>query len=236
MLKGIVLATIVIMAAVVGITALVVPPAYHYGIADQVERVLPSVVHISHSSGWQGSGCIISEDGLIFTAKHITDGGGVFTVTLNDGTEYETDLCVEDSKYDVAFLKISLPDGVVPSYNRLADISRSRVGDGVFIVGSPFGFDNFNSVSFGILSAAQRGLDYGYGWQVTFQIDAMANPGNSGGPVFNMAGEVIGVFVAGVSECVNYSVPVAVFADDIETVRMMFNASRFKVREYGSEI
>ena len=210
----------------------------NYGIANQVEKVMPSVVHIEKEGVCQGSGCIISEDGIIFTAKHVTEGGGDFIVTLNDGRKYKTDICIEDTKYDVAFLKIKDVNNF--DFSMLADLDDCRVGDGVFISGSPFGFGNFNSVSLGILSSKQRNLDtphdYGYGWGVTFQSDATAEPGNSGGPVFNMAGDVIGVLVAGMDATVNYSVPVAVFKNNIGTIRNWFELSRFNLVENEPEL
>jgi len=208
----------------------------NYSIADQVELTMPAVVHIEKEGICQGSGCLISEDGIIFTAKHVTDGGGNFIITLNDGRKYETDICIEDSKYDVSFLKIKDVNDF--SFCELADVNNCRVGDGVFISGSPFGSDNFNSVSLGILSSKQRDLNkrgwpeaQQYGWTVTFQTDATAEPGNSGGPVFNMDGEVIGVLVAGMDATVNYSVPVAVFKDNVDVVREMFKMLRFNIVE-----
>lgn len=207
-----------------------------FGVADQVEAVRGSVVHVLKEGVCEGSGCVISADGIVFAAKHVTDGKpGSYVVTTDDGKKYKVKSVVEDREHDVAFLKLDLPAGSKLSPARLADLSAMRVGDPLFIMGSPLGFDNFNSVSLGILSARQRDIDattpggYGYGWRVTFQSDATAEPGNSGGPVFNLDGEVIGVLVAGVDSTVNYSVPVAVFADDVDTVRAWFELSRFQV-------
>lgn len=204
-----------------------------YGIADQVAKVRSSVVHIEKVGECQGSGCIVSSDGIIFTAKHVTGGGGEFIVTLDDGTKYETELCIESKEYDVAFLKINTNKPLQPAF--LSNLDLLRVGDPVFIMGSPFGSENFNSVSLGILSSKQRNLDakqnYGYGWHVIFQTDATAEPGNSGGPVFDFEGRVIGVLVAGMDATVNYSVPVVVFSSDMETVRRWFELAKFEVRE-----
>lgn len=204
-----------------------------HGIANQVERVRSSVVHIEKKGECQGSGCIISSDGIIFTAKHVTDGGGEFIITLDNGDKYTTSQCLESNQFDVAFLKIEPNEPLEAA--PLSDLTVVRVGDPVFIMGSPFGFENFNSVSLGIVSCKQRDLDgntpYGYGWSITFQTDATAEPGNSGGPVFDMHGQVIGVLVAGRDATVNFSVPVGVFTDDVDTVKTWFALSKFKLPE-----
>jgi hypothetical protein len=201
------------------------------GIADQVEQVRSSVVHIEKVGVCQGSGCIISSDGIVFTAKHVTDGGGEFIVTLDDGTKYTTSVCVESVNFDVAFLKIKI-DKMLPTVS-LANIQQVRVGDPVFIFSSPFGKDNLNSVSLGILSSVQRDLSAKapYGWRVTFQTDATAAPGSSGGPVFNVQGEVIGVLVAGIVPTINYSVPVSVFYGDLFTIQHWFELSKFEFKK-----
>jgi S1-C subfamily serine protease len=203
------------------------------GIADQVDKARSSVVHIEKVGKSQGSGCIISADGIVFTAKHVTDGGGDFIVTLDNGVKYTTSICVESKEYDVAFLKIKPDVPLIPA--KMADLTSIRVGDPVFIMGSPFGSENFNSVSLGIVSHKQRNLDatqdYGFGWGITFQTDATAEPGNSGGPVFNMDGNVVGVLVAGMDATVNYSVPVGVFDEDVDTISLWFELTKFTVPE-----
>lgn len=203
------------------------------GIANQVASVRNTVVHIEKDGECQGSGCIITSDGIIFTAKHVTDGGGKFTITLDNGDKYHTQRCIESTEFDVAFLKIEPNEPL--EYASLSPLTNMRVGDPVFIMGSPFGKDNFNSVSLGILSYMQRDLDgekpYGYGWKVTFQTDATAEPGNSGGPVFDISGRVIGVLVAGMDATVNYSVPVGVFTEDTDMVKLWFELAKFKIPE-----
>jgi S1-C subfamily serine protease len=206
------------------------------GIADQVQSVRSSVVHIEKVGECEGSGCIISEDGIIFTAKHVTDSvPGDYKVTTDANETYKVGYVIEDREHDVAFLKLKLPEGKKLHPAELADTSKMRVGDPLFIMGSPYGRENFNSVSLGILSASTRNLDKshneGYGWRVTFQSDATAAPGSSGGPVFNIRGQVIGVLVARVSNTVNYSVPVATFKGDLGTIRDWFGLSKFKVVE-----
>ena len=208
-----------------------------FGLADVVEAVRPGVVHILHKGVCQGSGFVVSADGIIATAKHVTKGGGDFVVTCDDGTKYQTDICIEDKYHDVAFLFVEPHKPLKVA--TMADARDMRVGQSLFIMGSPYGSVNFNSVSLGILSAKDRSLGGTwdrYGWEVLFQSDSAANPGNSGGPVFNMKGEVVGVLVAGFSEGVNYSVPTYLFKDLIEQVRMKRWMDRWEIAkepEYG---
>lgn len=201
------------------------------GIVRQVQQVRSSVVHVEKVGVCQGSGVLISNDGLIVTAKHVTDGGGKFIITLDDGSKYETDVVVESKGFDIAFLKIT-SDKEFPVAS-LSVLDTVRVGDPVFIMGSPFGREGFNSVSLGIISSDFRDLDakrdYGYGWKVTFQSTSPAFPGNSGGPVFNMQGQVIGILVAGVDATLNFSVPVRVFVNDLWTVQFLLQQTRFQV-------
>jgi len=214
-------------------------PTMLVGIADQVEAVRSTVVHVMKEGDCQGSGCIISADGFIFTAKHVTDGDdGDYIVTLDNGDKYPVVKALEVKDHDVAILKIE-PKGPLP-FCKLADVKALRPGDFLFIMGSPLGDINFNSVTLGILSYMERDLDqyltnYSYGWTPTFQSDAAAYPGNSGGPVFNLNGEVVGVLVAGMEACLNYSVPVNVFMDDLATIRLWFELSRFEVLEPKKE-
>jgi S1-C subfamily serine protease len=220
---------------IVAIVNVGTPLAAVSGIADQVELVRSSVVHISKEGVCQGSGCILSEDGIVFTAKHVTDGGGNFTVTLDDGREFKTTACVEDKNYDVAFLYLNT-HGLKPA--KLADLSTVRVGDPIFLMGSPLGKENFNSVTLGILSAEQRDMStwasdpFMKNWSVMFQSDTSAYPGNSGGPVFNLQGNVIGVLCAGVRSTMNYSVPVGVFKNSLDIVRAWFAMNRFEIHNY----
>jgi len=224
------------------------------GVADQVEDVRGAVVHILNEGRVQGSGCIISEDGIIATAKHVVSQGTSYVVTLDDGRKYRTTQCAENKKYDIAFLQIdrkhplpevenaklnrliSDPDKPLP-YVHFADPCDMRVGDPLFVMGSPFGFDNFNSTTLGILSAKQRDLDKNnpytpIGWSITFQSDAGVCPGNSGGPVFDINGGFVGVVVAGYRGAeVNYSVPVSVFDGDIDMVRQWFVIHKYQEPE-----
>lgn len=233
-------------------------------LADVVKDVRESVVHIEVRGFFgfkQGSGCIVGEDGLIFTARHVTENSfGDFIITLDDGRKYKTNIYVDDKEHDIAFLKID-PTKPIPEVEnekvnslvsdpnkplkavKLGDLDKVRIGDSVFIMGSPLGRFNINSVTLGIVSAKHRNLEEeidktyriksNIGWTVLFQSDAGACPGNSGGPVFDMDGNVVGVLVAGARGYeVNYSVPIGVFSGDLDIVRHQFYQHRFEVHEY----
>ena len=138
-----------------------------------------------------GSGFIISEDGYVVTNDHVVDKGQSLTVILDDGTEYEAKAVGVDEKTDLALLKINNPDRKF-TYVKFAQ-DPVRVGDWVVAVGNPFGLGG--TVTAGIVSASGR--DIGSGPYDDFiQIDAAVNRGNSGGPAFNLHGEVIGVNTA----------------------------------------
>ena len=135
----------------------------------------------------QGSGFIISADGIVLTNAHVVDGAREVTVKLTDRREFRAKVLGADPATDVAVLRIDAKG--LPTV-KLGDPSRTRVGDWVVAIGSPFGFEN--SVTAGIVSAKGRSLP-GDTYVPFLQTDVAVNPGNSGGPLFNMAGEVIGI-------------------------------------------
>jgi serine protease Do len=134
-----------------------------------------------------GSGFIVSSDGLILTNAHVVDGAQEIVVRLTDRREFRARLVGTDPKSDVAVLRIEATG--LPTV-RLGDPSRVKVGEPVLAIGSPYGLEN--TVTSGIVSAKSRSLpDDTY---VPFlQTDVAVNPGNSGGPLFNARGEVIGI-------------------------------------------
>jgi serine protease Do len=204
-------------------------------LSDTVQQVRSSVVHIEKLGQWQGSGFVLTQDGIIVTAKHVVEGGGEFIVTFDDGTQYKTSTCLQNNNYDVGFLKLNKFDCVpLP----LGSITKLRAGDPIFVMGSPLGKEQFNSVTAGIVSAVQRDWDQdsrGLGWKILFQGDTPGvYPGNSGGPVFNLQGEVVGVLVAGVGPGLNCSVPVDVFLDKILLIRLGLEQQSFSVPTTGT--
>ena len=135
-----------------------------------------------------GSGFIIDESGLIVTNAHVVDNAESVTVTLYDGTELDAEILGIDSKTDLAVLKVEYEEDL-PTVE-FAATDDVRVGDKVLAVGSPFGLGG--SVTSGIISATGREIGSGP-YDDFLQIDAAINRGNSGGPAFNLDGEVIGV-------------------------------------------
>ena len=134
-----------------------------------------------------GSGFIVSTDGTILTNAHVVDGADEVIVKLKDKREFKAKVLGADRTTDVAVLKIEAKDLPAVKIGKAAD---TRVGEWVLAIGSPFGFEN--SASAGIVSANSRSLPDG-SYVPFIQTDVAVNPGNSGGPLFNMAGEVIGI-------------------------------------------
>jgi serine protease Do len=134
-----------------------------------------------------GSGFILSADGYILTNAHVVDQAEHVTVRLTDRREFKAKVVGVDKQTDIAVLKIDA--SALPTV-RLGKSAEANVGEWVVAIGSPFGFEN--SVSAGIVSAKARSLpDAAY--TQFLQTDVAVNPGNSGGPLFNLAGEVIGI-------------------------------------------
>ncbi len=134
-----------------------------------------------------GSGFIISSDGLILTNAHVVREAKDVTVKLNDRREFDAKVLGSDPTTDIALLRIDAKD--LPTV-RLGDASQLEVGDPVLAIGSPFGFEE--TATQGIVSAKGRSLP-GDAVVPFIQTDAAVNPGNSGGPLFNASGEVVGI-------------------------------------------
>lgn len=180
----------------------------HATLADMVEDVGPSVVQVDARRGGEtvatpfgimrqrpqealGSGFFIDAEGTLITNNHVVDGASSVQVTLNDGTQRRARVLGTDAKTDIAVLKVEGGGTFRPV--QWGDSDSLRVGESVFAVGSPFGLGN--SVTSGILSA--RGRELGAGPYDDFlQVDAAINSGNSGGPLFDAAGRVVGVNTA----------------------------------------
>lgn len=154
---------------------------------QQFFRGFPGQGHGAMPMRGEGSGFIVSEDGVILTNAHVVADADKVKVKLKDRREFEAKVLGQDEASDVAVLKIDAQH--LPTV-RLGNPADLKVGEWVVAIGAPFGFDN--SVTAGIVSALGRNLpDDAY---VPFiQTDVAVNPGNSGGPLFNLAGEVVGI-------------------------------------------
>ncbi len=153
-------------------------------------REMPSP-HGSPGAAGSGSGFIIGEEGLIVTNHHVIQHADRVTVTLNDGQELQAEIVGADEDTDLALLQVDA--GQPLPVAKFADAEGVRVGDAVIAIGNPFGLGG--TVTAGIVSAKAREIGAGR-YDDFLQIDAPINRGNSGGPTFNLNGEVIGVNTA----------------------------------------
>jgi serine protease Do len=165
-----------------------------------------------------GSGFIVDRDGLIVTNNHVVDGAGEIKVTLYDKREFEAKLVGQDPDTDLALIKIEADDLPVVKFG---DSDKVRVGDPVIAVGNPFGLGG--TVTAGIVSAKDRVIGAGR-YDDFLQIDAPINRGNSGGPTFNLDGQVIGLNTAihspsGGNVGIGFAIPSNIVADIVEDLR-----------------
>ena len=173
-------------------------------ITQSVQKVGPAVVTVVGTIPGQmtffgptgdqtvsGSGFFISDQGYILTNNHVVEGTKEVKLVLSDGTEQTASIVGTDQYSDIAVLKTN---GDVPAIAPLGNSDKLDPGESVIAIGSPLG--NFkNTVTVGVVSATGRAIDTGNGYQIEdlIQTDAAINHGNSGGPLVNLAGEVIGI-------------------------------------------
>jgi len=138
-----------------------------------------------------GSGVFISADGYILTNNHVIESAQSIKVILSDGSKRDASLLGTDQYSDLAVLAV---EGDVPAVATLGNSDALNPGETVIAIGSPLG-EFMNSVTVGVVSATGRSIDTGYGYQIEglIQTDAAINSGNSGGPLLNLAGQVIGI-------------------------------------------
>ena len=163
-----------------------------------IKQVDPSVVYIEAMGDygvrlWSGSGVIIFSDGLILTAGHVVKQTKIFKVILSDGRKFWADRSYLSDITDVGYIKINAEKLPFSNFGNSDSLYK---GEKVFIIGCPFGKRLFNTVTTGIISGLNRDIDF-FGEKLMIQSDAQGWPGNSGGPVFNMRGRIIGIVVGG---------------------------------------
>lgn len=170
-----------------------------------------------------GSGFIIDETGHVVTNNHVVEGGSAFQVEFYDGTTAMATLVGSDPFQDVAVLQLELEPGQsVPGTVQFGDSDLVRAGDAVIAIGTPYG-EYENTVTTGIVNAVERGLDAGTGYSLPnlIQHDADIYPGNSGGPLLNAEGDVIGINVAKA-----YNEQMGTFSEDGFNFAIESNAAR----------
>ncbi|KAM9361115.1 serine protease HTRA1 [Symphorus nematophorus] len=185
-------------------------------IADVVDKIVPAVVHLElfqrlpfsseEVSVSSGSGFVVSEDGWIITNAHVLTNKQRIKVQLKSGSHYDATVKDVDQKMDVALIKIE-PDSALPVLH-LGQSSDLRPGEFVVAVGSPFSLQN--TVTTGIISTTQRnGLELGFkdSDMDYIQTDAIINYGNSGGPLVNLDGDVIGINTLKVAAGISFAIP-----------------------------
>jgi serine protease Do len=199
-------------------------------ISGAKDKVFPAVVYIkvlqeTHESGQKisqevsGSGVIISDTGEVLTNWHVVDKAVDVRCLLLDGRGLDAKVVGSDKDVDLALLQIQLPAGSKVPFAVLGDSEKLKEGDFVMAMGAPWGLSR--SVSMGIIACARRFLPGASQYSLWLQTDASISPGNSGGPLVNTAGEVIGVNTRGavVGGDIGFAVPASIIRDIVAQIR-----------------
>jgi S1-C subfamily serine protease len=213
-----------VQSAVPAVDAAATPTTPASASAKSVEHIYADdargVVDVAQSNG-QGSGFVIDRDGYIITNAHVVDGGDTAQVSFADNQSFTAKVVGRDQSTDVALLKVNAPAAALHPIE-LGSSSSLRVGDQVVAIGNPFGLDR--SASTGIVSALGRTIEAPNGFTITgaIQTDAAINHGNSGGPLLDMQGQVVGITAQIAQSGVDANVGVG-FAVPIDTVKTILS-------------
>lgn len=193
---------------------------------DLYAKCLPSIVGVSTyvdgaELGW-GTGVVMTADGYIITNAHVVDGADAAEVVLSDGQVYDAKLVGADAISDIALLKIEAK-GLNPA--DFADSALVQVGDEAIAIGNPLGKQFSGSMSTGIISGVSRSVDYMNRDMTLLQTDAALNSGNSGGALFNIYGQVVGItnmkmmgsFTSAI-EGVGFAIPTATVKEMVDAI------------------
>lgn len=203
------------------------------------QRIRPSVVSINaiktgRDGSGLGSGVIMSEDGYIMTNAHVLEGAKRFYVELHDRRRYPAELIGTDSISDLALLKIDAPNLIPATWGESDNVN---VGSIVWAIGSPYGFQQ--TVTSGILSGKDRPGDPDHQKQSLLQTDAAVNPGNSGGPLVDSQGHVIGINTSIFGETfqgISFAVPSATARFVYDQLLKNGNVTRGYLGVYPAEV
>ncbi|MGV3655348.1 MAG: S1C family serine protease, partial [Noviherbaspirillum sp.] len=202
---------------------------------DFFRRFTPAPEQPEFEARGTGSGFIISQDGYVLTNWHVVADSDEVTVRLTNRREYPAKVIGADPPTDVALVKIDAAD--LP-FVKIGNSDRLEVGEWVAAIGSPFGFDN--TVTAGIISAKGRSLPQEV-YVPFIQTDAALNPGNSGGPLFNMSGEVIGINSMIYSQTggymgVSFAIPINIAMDIVQQLRTNGKVTRGRLGVQAQEL
>jgi serine protease Do len=199
-------------------------------ISDAKDKVFPAVVYIkvlqeTHESGRKisqevsGSGVIISETGEVLTNWHVVDKAVDVRCLLLDGRGLDAKVVGSDKDVDLALLQLQLPAGGKTPFAVLGDSDKLKEGDFVMAMGAPWGLSR--SVSMGIISCARRFLPGASQYSLWLQTDASISPGNSGGPLVNTSGEIVGINTRGavIGGDIGFAVPASIIRDIVGQIR-----------------
>ena len=206
------------------------PSGFQEIVSEAGNKVFPAVVYINAVAGDMklgreqsnvvaGSGVLISPDGEMLTNWHVIDKAQSIRCLLNDGRAFQAKIIGSDKDLDLALLKLTLPPGTPPlPFAELAPETLSE-GDFVMAMGAPWGLNR--SVSIGIISCASRYLPVNGMYSLWYQTDASISPGNSGGPLVNTSGKVVGINTLGVRSggTVGFSIPSTTIRDVLPRLR-----------------